>query len=170
MSVIACEIGPKKIYLAADSQKTKGNGRRPELSFKKIVKIKDVVVSTVGTCQECQLLYEYIKGCTPPNNQGNLLLYMSEFYKWRNSINPKLEPEDKDSLSDIQVLLIMNGTVFHIDGLYIDIVNCFFAMGSGEEYALGAMENGASVKEAVRIACKYNINCSLPIQYMEVNR
>lgn len=40
----------------------------------------------------------------------------------------------------------------------------FYAIGSGDEYAMGAMEAGATVEEAVRIACKFDTLSELPIE------
>jgi ATP-dependent protease HslVU (ClpYQ) peptidase subunit len=39
----------------------------------------------------------------------------------------------------------------------------FFAVGSGEEYALGAMANGATAIEAVKIACRLDVWSELPL-------
>jgi hypothetical protein len=39
----------------------------------------------------------------------------------------------------------------------------FTAVGSGSDYAIGAMEHGASAEQAVRIACRLDINSRLPI-------
>ena len=39
----------------------------------------------------------------------------------------------------------------------------FYAIGSGPEYALGAMETGADAVAAVRIACKYDVYSEPPI-------
>lgn len=39
----------------------------------------------------------------------------------------------------------------------------YFAIGSGREYALGAMEMGASALEAVRVACKHDVWSAEPL-------
>ena len=39
----------------------------------------------------------------------------------------------------------------------------FYAIGSGGDYAMGAMECGRNSIEAVRIACKHDAYCSLPL-------
>jgi len=39
----------------------------------------------------------------------------------------------------------------------------FYAIGSGRDLAFGAMEAGASAFDAVKIACKYDLNCEGPI-------
>lgn len=42
----------------------------------------------------------------------------------------------------------------------------FAALGSGSPYALGAMAAGKSAKEAVRIACKFDVHSRLPVYTM----
>lgn len=39
----------------------------------------------------------------------------------------------------------------------------YAACGSGGDYALAAMDAGATARQAVEIACKRNINCRLPV-------
>ncbi len=39
----------------------------------------------------------------------------------------------------------------------------YAATGSGADYALAAMDAGATARQAVEIACKRNINCRLPV-------
>lgn len=45
----------------------------------------------------------------------------------------------------------------------------FFAIGSGEEYALGALEAGAGAREAVEIACKLDPWSGFPIRELELD-
>lgn len=44
----------------------------------------------------------------------------------------------------------------------------YFAIGSGREYALGAMEMGASAIEAVRVACKHDVWTAEPIMAIDL--
>jgi ATP-dependent protease HslVU (ClpYQ) peptidase subunit len=39
----------------------------------------------------------------------------------------------------------------------------YAACGSGMDYALAAMDAGATARQAVEIACKRNINCRPPV-------
>lgn len=39
----------------------------------------------------------------------------------------------------------------------------FFAWGSGRDFAMGALAHGATAEEAVAIACRFSINCGLPV-------
>lgn len=44
----------------------------------------------------------------------------------------------------------------------------FFAVGSGEEYALGAMAMGASAERAVEVACDLDVWSALPITVLKL--
>lgn len=59
-----------------------------------------------------------------------------------------------------------NGEVFYAtdsDFLSGPLTGDFFAIGSGEAYAHGALEMGATAVEAVRVACKCDTFTALPI-------
>ena len=170
MSIITCRVTKDKIYLAADSQLTCGSDRRPGLLYKKIIKIKDIVLCAVGTCAEVNLLVEYIKENKLPRSPQKLTLYMANFYKWRDEVTPTLIPEEKDRTSHCQFMFIVRGKVLYAASLFATEVLEFHAIGSGEDLAMGAMECGVSVKKAVEVACKYNTDCGLPVQYMEIRR
>lgn len=45
----------------------------------------------------------------------------------------------------------------------VDVTHIKWAMGSGADYALGAMHTGASAARGCEIACKLNTNCSGPV-------
>ncbi len=44
----------------------------------------------------------------------------------------------------------------------------FYAIGSGANLAMGAMEHGASAKKAVEIACKRDPYCRLPVTVLKL--
>jgi len=44
----------------------------------------------------------------------------------------------------------------------------FFAIGAGAPVAIGAMHMGATAKEAVHAACRWNIDCGLPAVAMQL--
>jgi hypothetical protein len=50
-------------------------------------------------------------------------------------------------------------------GEVLPIRDTLIAVGSGAAYAYGAMEHGASPTQAVRIACKRDLMCALPVQW-----
>jgi hypothetical protein len=45
----------------------------------------------------------------------------------------------------------------------------YAAVGSGADYALSAMDAGATAKQAVEIACRRDIHCRLPVHVLKLN-
>lgn len=43
-----------------------------------------------------------------------------------------------------------------------------FAIGSGADYAMGAMRHGASPRQAAEIACELCISCGGPVQVLDL--
>lgn len=62
-------------------------------------------------------------------------------------------------------ILIQYGKAFVIESTLfpIRIIEPFFAIGSGRDYAMAAMRCGRSAREAVEIACEFDIYSSAPI-------
>lgn len=62
-------------------------------------------------------------------------------------------------------LLIIRGRAFRLEsGLFpLLIEEPFFAIGSGAEMAIAAMHCGRTAREAVEVACEYDIHTSGPI-------
>jgi len=65
-----------------------------------------------------------------------------------------------------------HGEVFHYSGsLYpVKTTAPWFALGSGQELAMGALEMGATAKEAVQIAAKYDVNTGGTIHTLSLKR
>ena len=53
-------------------------------------------------------------------------------------------------------------------GEVLPIRDPLIAVGSGAAYAYGAMEHGANPMQAVRIACRRDLMCALPVQWEEL--
>lgn len=51
------------------------------------------------------------------------------------------------------------------NGQVVSISDSVIAVGSGGKFAYGAMDCGKSPKDAVRAACKRDLNCALPVQW-----
>jgi hypothetical protein len=58
--------------------------------------------------------------------------------------------------------------LYHVDAPYPQPVNTPFGLGSGGDYALGAMDHGASADEAVAIACRRDTASALPVQSVNI--
>jgi len=52
-------------------------------------------------------------------------------------------------------------------GAYVRPASPFWAFGSGNELAIGAMASGASARKSVEIACTYREDCCAPVREVE---
>lgn len=52
----------------------------------------------------------------------------------------------------------------------LSITHPFYAVGSGSKYAMGAMDQGASAEQAVKIAIKYDSSCGGSIQVYKLEQ
>lgn len=77
-----------------------------------------------------------------------------------------IEHASKPEVEFSCLLIRTDGRVFHIDdGLAPDEVwDTVFTLGSGAEYARGAIDAGATTAEAVAIAIRYDSGSGLPVQ------
>lgn len=56
-------------------------------------------------------------------------------------------------------------------GASVDLVtDQFVAIGHGYQFAYGALESGKSAMDSVRIACKRDITCALPVQWESIKQ
>lgn len=87
------------------------------------------------------------------------------------------DDEEKPSLQDLKleggfeaIIIDPSGTVFQIDptGYLIEIKADHFSLGAGSEMALGAMDFGASAREAVELVCKRVHGCGGKIVELEL--
>lgn len=83
------------------------------------------------------------------------------------------DPKDGPSASPKHTLLAVRpgGEVFFADDSYFisgPLKAEFFAIGSGGEYAQGAMAMGASAEQAVRIACRLDPWSAEPVMVLEL--
>lgn len=79
------------------------------------------------------------------------------------------DPMEKPDDDGVYVLwLRADGSVAEWASGWLDYEAEFYAIGSGEAAALGAMAAGASADDAARIACRFHDGCSEPIDVMRV--
>jgi len=64
---------------------------------------------------------------------------------------------DPEQLEEATYIEVRNGKVTEFDGPVGERINRSSAWGSGSEYAVGAMEAGATAAQAVKIAAKYDL-------------
>ncbi len=93
--------------------------------------------------------------------------YATLYCDWYGSKQPMPEqlrniPEEKK----FSVLIVIGKQLYEADGVGrpLEIEAKFHAIGAGAYIALGAMHQGATAIQAVKIACKIESSCGLPVQ------
>lgn len=74
--------------------------------------------------------------------------------------------QDKNDASRFQFLIAVNGELFDIndDCSVLKNKDGYYGVGSGASFALGALYAGASLENAVKIACQLSIYSGGPLQ------
>ena len=128
-------IAYKEGILAADSQVTSGHIQSSS-TFSKIKKFDEGYAAFSGLCSDISILFDLIKGREVEGETKNIdataIVMPNEGKPYQASV---------DSLGN----------------LYKHPINKFSAIGSGWTIAMGAMQSGASAKEAVKAAIKLDI-------------
>ena len=111
------------------------------------------------TVKAKQNLYEFVINKVAPSLKATLTDAGIEFTK----------SSDNDDKFELSLLLGINGTVFEIDSDFAVAMNDtgLYAIGSGGDFALGALHAGATVLDAMRIAAVNNNGTSAPFHILE---
>ena len=81
---------------------------------------------------------------------------------------PEIEADDSEF-----ILVYPNGDAFWLSTPFLRPVKIhdeFYALGSGAQYALGAMAAGASAKRAIEIACKFDPSTGKGVNAVRVKK
>lgn len=92
---------------------------------------------------------------------------------FENGAAPDKWPEfqkDKDRWA-LLVAVLANGKVgfYEQEPVWIPVEDEFMAWGSGRGFAMGAMSMGATARQAVEIACRFNVHCGMGIDGMTIS-
>jgi ATP-dependent protease HslVU (ClpYQ) peptidase subunit len=80
------------------------------------------------------------------------------------------QADDKPKVDELSVLMIKHGKILYYTypHLYpIEIDRATWAVGSGADYALGAMAMGADALQAIAVASELDVNTGLGVDSME---
>lgn len=107
-----------------------------------------------------QNLYEFVINKVAPSLKSTLTDAGIEFNK---------SSDNNDDKFELQLIIGINGTIFELDSDFAVAMNDtgLYAIGSGGDYALGALHAGASVLDAMRIAAVNNNGTSAPFHILE---
>lgn len=78
---------------------------------------------------------------------------------------------DRPAVKDFFALLIEHGKCFRLEDklVKIPVASKFHAVGSGRDYAMAAMHYGKSAKEAVELACLYDVYTGGPVTELHIS-
>lgn len=163
MTVIAVKVEEDKVTIASDSQTTYGYRKHIKENTTKLTRISDdFIVGSSGLAKVNQLLELFCETVKPKNNSNReIIRFFKSFEAW-------LDKEASSKLDTNNFLFILDKKVFHFDEYYLLEIKDYYAIGSGSDYALVALELGQSAERAVQSACKLDIFCNEPVKTFEV--
>ncbi len=166
MTTIVAVQGGSIATIGAESFTTYGDRPFFHKDVKKIIHSGKWLVATAGDANACDLIANVWK---PPTPRGNKNLHdfvattvIKSLRKMFAENNYQQQPKD----DGFDLLLACNGEVFQItnDFTLLRTSTGIYGIGSGADYAVGALMAGATVEEAIKIAVKLDINSGGPIQ------
>ena len=95
------------------------------------------------------------------NSEGPALKFVEHFRKKGFENYPEV------SGSNILIISKKDSWLIDADGFRVPMTSKIWTLGSGGDIALGAMVMGASAKEAVEIACKYNTGYGMGVDVVK---
>lgn len=140
MSTVAYKDG----VFAADTQMTWGD--EPDFEFPKIYKIGDWLVGMAGAASIQRPYYDWIKIAQEQSDDP------SEWYRYEENL--KIHPEHGGTVAianrDGELWTLQSGWAVRSGHDYI-------AFGNGGDYAMGAMQFGATAAEGIAVARLYDV-------------
>lgn len=160
MSVVAVKVESDRIRIAADSILIKEDLKKT--NFKKLYKFKDIIVAGCGSAEELSLFFKFAEDFTPAScDIDGIRHYMKKF-------SDVLEDCYNDRKINNDYIIIYKGHVYEVEGMFVQEITDYTAIGEGEAYALAALYLDHDVVEAVQAACKFSCFVSEPIVVQQV--
>lgn len=160
MSVIAVKVESDKIIVAADSIIMKDDLKRT--NFQKLYDFGHMIVGGCGSAEELSLFFEFAKRSKKKlTDIHTVQQFMDDFALFKKSYID-------DNKINNEYIIIYDKHVYQVDGMFVQEVKDYTAIGEGEPYALTALHLGHSVVAAVRAACDLCCFVSEPILTYEV--
>lgn len=161
MSVIAVKVEADKITIAADSIIIKDDLKRT--NFQKLRDFGHIIVGGCGSAEELSLFFEFAK------RSKEKLTSVYAVQEFMNKFATCKRAYTDDNKINNAYIIIYDKHVYEVDGMFVQEVKDYTAIGEGEPYALTALYLGHDVVEAVQAACKFSCFVSEPIVSFEVD-
>lgn len=162
MSVVAVKVESDRIRIAADSILIKEDLKKT--NFKKLHKFKDIIVAGCGSAEELSLFFKFAEEFSPAScDIDGIRQYMRTF-------SDVLEDYYNDRKINNDYIIIYKEHVYEVEGMFVQEITDYTAIGEGEAYALAALYLDHDVVDAVKAACKFSCFVSEPILTVEVKK
>jgi len=163
LSIVATEVRPDGIRLAADSQITLGMSADTRDKYAKIVVSPlGFVAGCVGYAETASLLALYTETRIPQNaTELDIFRFMNEFNQWAE------EHGAEGPLTHSGFHILWGGRAFEMIGHSVRAIESWAAIGSGADYAQTAFHLGKDAITAAFIACDLNIFCGPPVTVVD---
>ena len=144
MTVIAASL--KNLMMASDSRMNIGDANFP---CQKIFKIGNMLVGAAGTSTAINTFFKYLE----------------DLQKNKKTKRPELDAE-----SELEALVMDAEGIYYYehDCVPTKILREYHAIGCGGSPALAALMCGKNPEQAVRIACRVNTQCGLPVNVLKL--
>lgn len=153
--------------LAADSQTTEGERAYISTDIKKITEIGSYVIAGAGVSRLCDII---TYGWEPPVYDGTDI-YKFMVCKFVPSMRKAHEESGYTPKEDEGAVFIvgLNNKLFYVceDYSVLRTNTKTYGIGTGANWAIGAILAGATVQQAMKIAIKLDINSGSPIQIVK---
>lgn len=160
MSVVAVKVESDKITIAADSIIIKDDLKRT--NFQKLHDFGHMIVGGCGSAEELSLFFELAKR----SKEKLTSIYAVQEFMDRFAICKKAYTDD-NKINNAYII-IYDKHVYEVDGMFVQEVKDYTAVGEGEPYALTALYLGHSVETAIRASCDLCCFVDGPIVSYEV--
>ncbi|MEG1044799.1 MAG: hypothetical protein RSF81_08530 [Oscillospiraceae bacterium] len=162
MSVVCAKVYKDKIKMAADSIVVRGYSKDTKGDFVKLQKINEMIIGSSGNCDECSIMWQYMKTHKPAKSDERAVLdFIIEFSRWKRDLT------GDNSLINAYILAF-DGKLFFIQGMFVNEIKDYCAIGAGEDFANAALYLGHTPREAVKVACELSCYVAEPIVEEEI--
>lgn len=166
-----------KCVIVSDSRIAAGGKVYTHPEMVKVVERGSYIIGGAGNYRALQVV---LHGWQPPLVTAKAKINLYEFVI--NKVIPTLKTtlteagvdfnktsDDDDDKFELNLLIGINGTIFEIDSDFAVGMNStgFYGIGSGGDFAVGALHAGTTMLDAMRIAALNNNETSEPFHIFE---
>lgn len=159
MTIIVAKKEETGIIFGADAQVTAGSTKRlPEqIDVSKLHQANGITLGSAGLARTCNMLGIFMKTHLPKaaDTEG-ILDWLWRFERWVGEYQAGFSFENV-------VLIAFESELFYAYELEVFRVPEYGAIGSGQDFAMGALYQGCSVEQAVETAIALDNYCAGPV-------